>query len=182
MRSLRASLPRRTSWPGALDMACGVHLISGAMAGMRAWPRVTVCLLTRSSAYAKHTLWLRTKSRDSSNNLASMLRSYACTYAHVRAAACPVGVEQCPLRCRLLASFQSNLEEITIIATPDEDATGGPASRAVQLHSFVDPLKSARHAIHMPVLASVRNTFLVTAMRRRLCQPPSHLLQLRLTP
>lgn len=44
---------------------------------------------------------------------------------------------------RLLASFQNNLEEITIIATPDDDVADGPPSRAVQLHSFVDPCKGA---------------------------------------
>jgi len=104
-----------------------------------------------------------TKSSDPSNNFASELGGSACIYALVRAAACPTGVEQCPLRCRLLASFQSNLEEITIIATPDEDAAGGPASRAVQLHSFVDPLKSARHAILGAVLASASNIYLVIA-------------------
>lgn len=35
------------------------------------------------------------------------------------------------------------MEEITIIATPDDNIADGPPSRAVQLHSFVDPCKGA---------------------------------------
>ncbi len=31
MRSLHVSLPRRTSWPGALDMACSGQIISRVM-------------------------------------------------------------------------------------------------------------------------------------------------------
>lgn len=45
--------------------------------------------------------------------------------------------------CRLLSSFQYNLEEITIIAMPEdlEDEGQGKQGKAVQLHSFVDPAK-----------------------------------------
>eukprot|EP00884_Botryococcus_braunii_P012178 jgi/Botrbrau1/20961/Bobra.0135s0079.1 len=39
---------------------------------------------------------------------------------------------------KLLSSFQSNLEEITIIAMPESDR----ASKPVQLHSFLDPAKA----------------------------------------
>lgn len=43
---------------------------------------------------------------------------------------------------RLLSSFQNNLDEITIIATPDEDGDGQThLPKAVQLHSFLDPAK-----------------------------------------
>ena len=55
---------------------------------------------------------------------------------------------------RLLASFQNNLEEITIIATPDDDVAGGPPSRAVQLHSFVDPCKGAAKVVNYTVTPS----------------------------
>jgi hypothetical protein len=61
-----------------------------------------------------------------------------------------------PLR-RLLGSFQNNLEEVTIIAMPqdgsdEEEAAEGAAgsggrrqaAKAVQLHSFLDPAKGAR--------------------------------------
>ena len=45
--------------------------------------------------------------------------------------------------CRLLHSFQNNLDEITIIATPDDEDGNGQThlSKAVQLHSFLDPAK-----------------------------------------
>ncbi|KAK9917986.1 hypothetical protein WJX75_000276 [Coccomyxa subellipsoidea] len=44
---------------------------------------------------------------------------------------------------KLLSSFQYNLEEITIIAMPEdlEDEGQGKQGKAVQLHSFVDPAK-----------------------------------------
>ena len=44
---------------------------------------------------------------------------------------------------RLLSSFQNNLDEITIIATPDDEDGDGQThlSKAVQLHSFLDPAK-----------------------------------------
>ena len=47
------------------------------------------------------------------------------------------------LHCRLLSSFQNNLDEITIIATPDGDDGDGQTHlpKAVQLHSFLDPAK-----------------------------------------
>ena len=51
------------------------------------------------------------------------------------------------LPCRLLSSFQNNLEEITIIATPEEsgeeEGGRGQGAKAVQLHSFLDPAKGA---------------------------------------
>ena len=45
--------------------------------------------------------------------------------------------------CRLLSSFQNNLDEITIIATPDDEDGDGQTHlpKAVQLHSFLDPAK-----------------------------------------
>ncbi|KAK9836039.1 hypothetical protein WJX81_008024 [Elliptochloris bilobata] len=62
---------------------------------------------------------------------------------------------------RLLGSFQNNLEEITIIATPDDDVANGPPSRAVQLHSFVDPLKSkSQHTLHTQLAVDTHEVFL----------------------
>ena len=51
-----------------------------------------------------------------------------------------------PLFCRLLSSFQNNLDEITIIATPDDEDGGGQTHlpKAVQLHSFLDPAKGSQ--------------------------------------
>lgn len=48
---------------------------------------------------------------------------------------------------RLLSSFQNNLDEITIIATPDDEDSDGQThlSKAVQLHSFLDPAKGMQH-------------------------------------
>ena len=45
--------------------------------------------------------------------------------------------------CRLLSNFQSNLEEVTIIAMPEESDEEGQhrQAKSVQLHSFVDPAK-----------------------------------------
>jgi hypothetical protein len=42
-----------------------------------------------------------------------------------------------------LGNFQTNLEEITIIAMPEEsdDEAHGRHTKSVQLHSFVDPAK-----------------------------------------
>ena len=45
---------------------------------------------------------------------------------------------------RLLSSFQTSLDEITLIALPQQQA---PAAKAVQIHSYVDPAKG------MPSLA-----------------------------
>ncbi|KAK9829514.1 hypothetical protein WJX72_006295 [[Myrmecia] bisecta] len=42
---------------------------------------------------------------------------------------------------KLLGSFQSTLEEITIIATPDNSAGTGQAGKAVHIQSFFDPAK-----------------------------------------
>ena len=39
---------------------------------------------------------------------------------------------------RLLSSFQTTLDEITLIALPQQQA---PAAKAVQIHSYVDPAK-----------------------------------------
>ena len=39
---------------------------------------------------------------------------------------------------RLLSSFQTSLDEITLIALPQQQA---PAAKAVQIHSYVDPAK-----------------------------------------
>jgi hypothetical protein len=47
---------------------------------------------------------------------------------------------------RLLQSFQNSLEEITIVALP-EDMHGGQAGKAVQLHSYWDPAKSEPHTV-----------------------------------
>ena len=46
--------------------------------------------------------------------------------------------------CRLLSSFHTGLEEVTIISYGDagrQQQQGAVPSKAVQLHSFLDPLK-----------------------------------------
>lgn len=45
------------------------------------------------------------------------------------------------MQYRLLQSFQSKLEEITIVALPEE-MHNGQAGKAVQIHSYWDPAKS----------------------------------------
>ena len=49
---------------------------------------------------------------------------------------------------RLLSSFQTTLDEITLIALPQQHA---PAAKAVQIHSYVDPAKGT------PVLSVFRH-------------------------
>ena len=51
---------------------------------------------------------------------------------------------------RLLSSFQNNLDEITIIATPDDEDVEGQMNlpKNVQLHSFLDPAKGDRVTTH----------------------------------
>ena len=39
---------------------------------------------------------------------------------------------------KLLSSFHQSLEEVTLIAHPEQDATGAAAQRTVQLRSFLD--------------------------------------------
>ena len=57
--------------------------------------------------------------------------------------------------CRLLQSFQSKLEEITIVALP-EDMHNGQAGKAVQLHSYWDPTK--RETFHaFPTIAALKS-------------------------
>ena len=60
---------------------------------------------------------------------------------------------------RLLSSFQNNLDEITIIATPDDEDGGGQAHlpKAVQLHSFLDPAKGTQPCLTEKVHLHVQN-------------------------
>lgn len=63
----------------------------------------------------------------------------------VRAVAC-TGSGATALHYRLLSSFSSGLEEVTIIAyggSTQAQGQGAAASSAVQLHSFLDPQKGA---------------------------------------
>jgi hypothetical protein len=55
---------------------------------------------------------------------------------------------------RLLSSFQNNLDEITIIATPDDEDGDAQAhlSKAVQLHSFLDPAKGMEKSTRICLL------------------------------
>ncbi|EIE22095.1 hypothetical protein COCSUDRAFT_83486, partial [Coccomyxa subellipsoidea C-169] len=64
---------------------------------------------------------------------------------------------------KLLSSFQYNLEEITIIAMPEdlEDGAQGKQGKAVQLHSFVDPAKGhADRALHTQLSVDTHEVFL----------------------
>lgn len=59
------------------------------------------------------------------------------------------------LPCRLLNTFQSTLDEITIIALPEQpqlDGTAGAAAavqRSVRIQSFYDPAKGACAHVHL---------------------------------
>lgn len=63
------------------------------------------------------------------------------------------------LSCRLLNTFQSTLDEVSIIALPAQQSTAGTggqaaAQRCVKLQSFYDPAKGKAqhmHALHIPV-------------------------------
>ncbi|CAL5223434.1 g5948 [Coccomyxa viridis] len=64
---------------------------------------------------------------------------------------------------RLLSSFQNNLDEITIIATPDDEDGDGQTHlpKAVQLHSFLDPAKGhAEKSLHTQLAVDTREVFL----------------------
>jgi len=51
---------------------------------------------------------------------------------------------------RLLSSFQSNLEEVTLIARPDDEYVAGRLSKAVQLKSYCDPGKGEQSTAALP--------------------------------
>jgi hypothetical protein len=59
------------------------------------------------------------------------------------------------LLCRLLGTFQSTLDEITIIAQPEEEpqdstaAAAAAARRSVQIKSFYDPAKGVQLSVRM---------------------------------
>ncbi|CAK0785257.1 hypothetical protein CVIRNUC_008463 [Coccomyxa viridis] len=64
---------------------------------------------------------------------------------------------------RLLSSFQNNLDEITIIATPDDEDVEGQMNlpKNVQLHSFLDPAKGhADKSLHTQLAVDTREVFL----------------------
>jgi hypothetical protein len=65
------------------------------------------------------------------------------------------------LYCRLLGTFQSTLDEITIIAQPEEELQDSTASaaaaarRSVQIKSFYDPAKGVGLCLYVSVLRAV---------------------------
>ncbi len=62
--------------------------------------------------------------------------------------------------CRLLSTFQKELEEITIIAMPEETEGEGQGrqTKAVQLHSFIDPAKGLRSQSASSLYADLDST------------------------
>ena len=51
-------------------------------------------------------------------------------------------------RCRLLSSFHTTVDEITIIATPENLLEPGQASKTVQIHSYQDTSKGVTLPLH----------------------------------
>ena len=64
-----------------------------------------------------------------------------------------------PSSCRLLSTFQKELEEITIIAMPEEmEGEGhGRQTKAVQLHSFIDPAKGIAGTLQTSCMQTLRH-------------------------
>jgi hypothetical protein len=72
--------------------------------------------------------------------------------------------------CRLLSTFQSGLEEVTLLATPPQHASLAAGFKALQLQSFLDPEKGVGCGLPSSTAAhSVATLWAMNLLLFRLC-------------